>query len=890
MLSTTFTDVTCNGGNDGTATGNLVGGTPPYVGGWNTTPPQMVPTAINLVAGIYTFGIQDNNGCQATSSVIISEPALVTFSHAETNASCFGYADGTIAVSNAAGGDGNFQYSINGGGSYLASPSFTGLIAGNYSIQVRDGNNCLGTVAAVVLTEPPGMTVTETHVNVSCFGGNNGSIDVTVNGGTLPYTYLWTNAATTEDLTTLIAGQYDINVTDGNSCSFPLSVTITEPPLFVLTETHQDVPCFGQTNGSIDVTTTGGTTPYTYLWVTGETTEDLNGLVVGTYTPNFTDALGCTATLTINIVEPLAPLDATETHIDVTCFGICDASIDVTTTGGTTPYLFVWTNGASTEDLTALCAGNYDLTVNDANGCPFNLPVTIVEPAAPLSITGITTDAVCNGGNSGSIDITVSGGTSGYTYSWTNGPGTIEDPVNILAGHYTVTATDFTGVCTITGDYDILEPSLVTVTVSPDVTICIGNPTTLTATPAGGTSGGGYTVNWTASPVDASLTNPTALSPQVSPVANTTYTVIASDINGCVSSPESLTVSLAQPLAIIVAVSGSNPICIGDPSSYTFSATGGDGNYSFLLDGTTLITSPETVTPQTTTIYAVTVNDGCGTPSATADVTITVNPLPTILITGGPDLDGCQSLPVSFDASGTTPTGQVFDWNFGDPASSDNTSFDPSPRHLYQDAGTYAITLTVTSVDNCINTQTFPDFVVVRPNPVAGLTPSPAITNILEPNVTVMDESSGASTWSYDFFDGTLATDTNPIHTYTDTGHFNIHQTVTTEYGCTDEADATVFITPVYNLYVPNAFTPNANEKNETFNAKAEGYKPASYEMMVFNRLGEEVFRTKSFENDWDGMSNGRECPLGVYEYRIRVYSAQDFKEKIYMGYVTLVR
>jgi gliding motility-associated-like protein len=178
----------------------------------------------------------------------------------------------------------------------------------------------------------------------------------------------------------------------------------------------------------------------------------------------------------------------------------------------------------------------------------------------------------------------------------------------------------------------------------------------------------------------------------------------------------------------------------------------------------------------------------------------------------------------------------------------------------------------------------------VHPKPTAAFVGSPTVTDILNSNIVFIDQSSLSTQWLYDFFDGTTSTDQNPVHTYTDTGTFNVQQTVTTEFGCADIAFSNVYITPVYNLYVPNAFTPNGNHHNEVFNAKGEGYDLGSYELKVFNRWGEEVFRTKSFDNGWDGTKNGADCEQGVYAYVLTVKSLQDYRQKTFFGKVTLLR
>src|SRR2546423_14841340 len=173
--------------------------------------------------------------------------------------------------------------------------------------------------------------------------------------------------ARSQDLSALGAGNYSVTVTDGNGCTAPLSVTITEAALLVLTETHVNVLCNGQSTGSIDLTVSGGLTPYTYAWSTGATSQDLSALGAGNYSVTVTDGNGCTAPLIVTITEA-AEMFSPATHVTVLCNGQSTGSIDLTVSGGVTPYTYAWSTGATSQGLSALGAGNYSVTGTDGNG------------------------------------------------------------------------------------------------------------------------------------------------------------------------------------------------------------------------------------------------------------------------------------------------------------------------------------------------------------------------------------------------------------------------------------------------------------------------------------------------------------------------------------------
>ena len=281
--------------------------------------------------------------------------------------------------------------------------------------------------------------------DLSCANSGDGSIDLGVVGGTSGYTYTWSNGATTEDISGLFPGTYTVTVTDANGCSSSASAVITEPTAITGLTTSTDEACFGDLSGSVDLSVTGGTPSYTYLWSDGSTTEDLNNVAAGTYTVTITDGNGCSTLDTAVVAGPLSAISAAPVSTDITCFGDVDGAIDLSTTGGTPGYTFLWSNGDTTEDLSGLAAGTYMVTITDNEGCTESASISITEPAT-LASTGSGTDEMM--GNDGTIDLTVTGGVSPYTFSWSNGE-TTEDLSGLVAGTYTVTVTDANGCTTM---------------------------------------------------------------------------------------------------------------------------------------------------------------------------------------------------------------------------------------------------------------------------------------------------------------------------------------------------------------------------------------------------------------------------------------------------------
>jgi hypothetical protein len=295
------------------------------------------------------------------------------------------------------------------------------------------------------------LSATGTATPVACFGGNDGTVNLTFNNVAYPLSYQWTNGATTASLNNVAANAYEALIVDANGCQLLTGATVTQPQQALsVSLLSTDVSCnTGTYNGTIDATIAGGTLPYTYSWNNGNTSEDVANLSTGNFSVTITDGNGCTtaANTTIN-----APSDILQTASvgTIDCFNGSNADIFVNTQGGSLPYQYAWSNGAATEDLVNVIAGNYTLTITDANNCTDIQTYTITQPNAPLQLSAVLTNIPCYNASTGAIDITVSGGTASYTYQWTNVnnvliPVTTEDYTNIPAGSYTITVVDNNG-------------------------------------------------------------------------------------------------------------------------------------------------------------------------------------------------------------------------------------------------------------------------------------------------------------------------------------------------------------------------------------------------------------------------------------------------------------
>lgn len=479
-LSTTAVDVACKGDATGSIDLTTAGGTPGYTYSWANTSgvnlPYFSEDLANITEDTYTVVVTDANGCQETTSQVVTEPAnYISTTPVLVDILCFGDATGSIDPV-IAGGTPGYTYSWSNG---ATSATNNNLSAGTYDLLLTDNNGCTENYSYTLVEPVSGLTLTLTGTDIDCFGASTGAIATNVGGGTPEYSYLWSNGSTTPDISDVPAGNYSVTVTDDHGCTISDNLTLNEPaaPL-VLSAVVTDVDCYGNNNGAVDLTITGGTGPYEQLWsnsatfVMVDTTEDISNQYSDSYTVLVTDNNGCTETLTSVINEPAEPLAITGVVDDANCFGLNDGAIDATVTGGTTAYNYSWSSGATTEDLVAILAGSYTLTVTDLNGCVESATFEVDEPNAPLSIVTFVTDVDCNGDNTGILESEVSGGTIPYTYAWSNGE-TIPEITDLLAGVYTLTVTDAQGCTAFTGATVNEPPALVVTPIITDAS-CYG--------------------------------------------------------------------------------------------------------------------------------------------------------------------------------------------------------------------------------------------------------------------------------------------------------------------------------------------------------------------------------------------------------------------------------
>ncbi len=613
------TEPTCHGESTGLATYNPSGGVAPYYYNWDSG--ETTQTASGLSAGFNYTTVTDAVGCSKTYSLFLFQPPLLTCMIDMTPVTCNGDSDGTATATVTGGtlnpGNTNYQYLWSTG---ETTPGISNLTAGTYMLTVMDDNGCTSTCSVVVI-EPDELIVTLSGTDLLCNADNSGTIDMTVTGGNNcgisnpgsffgnQDTYLWSNGATTEDLSGLAAGTYTVTVTDCKGCVATGSYTLLEPPLLTAAALGTNLLCNGDNTGSIELTVTGGTPAYSYNWSNGMTSEDPMGLAAGTYMVTVTDDNGCTATTSVTLTEPPV-LMATASGTDLLCFEDSSGSINLTVTGGTTAYSYVWSNGMTTEDPMSLTAGTYMVTVTDMNGCLAMTSVTLTEPPL-LTVTASSTEVTCYGGSDGTANATVTGGTPAYTYDWSNGAST-KSITGLSAGTYTLTVTD-ANECTATTSVIVIEPPVYScdMTVVADVT-CYGYMDGIAM--AGATGGTpGYTYQWGPGAHNQSTQTATGL-------AAGTFSVTVTDSRGC---PLVCSVTVNQPPKLEATVAITDVSCFSDSDgSATVTATGGVPGYLYQWDSGETSATATGLSPGTYSVSVTDLNGCCYITSAVVGATV----------------------------------------------------------------------------------------------------------------------------------------------------------------------------------------------------------------------------------------------------------------------------
>lgn len=616
LLSVIFTGTqppTCAGLCNGSSTVFAVGGVPGYGYSWNSG--AGTGASFNqLCPGNNTLHVTDANNCAFDTTfhfpVQPIQPHLT-----KVNVHCAGACDGTASVA-PTGGTGSFTYNWEPGTpAGDGTNAVSGLCAGSYTVNIRDVNGC-DTTVQFQITQPLPLVPNATHVDATCAGSCNGTATVAPTGGSGNYGYSWSPAPGSglhsATATGLCQGTYTVTITDNVSgCTIQVPVTIAAPPSIHVNRSSTNATCAGRCNGTASAPATGGSGALTYTWnpaVTGQGTPNATQLCVGTYSLTISDAAGCDTTVQFSITAP-PPLVPAMAKTNVSCAGACDGTATATVTGGTGTISYNWAPGNPTGDgtasVTGLCAGNWSLTVTDANGCDTTVQVVITEPP-PITVAPAQTNVTCRNVCDGTATVVVSGGTPAYTYAWSpvpaHGQGTATAS-GLCAGTWTVTVTDAHG-CTRVHAFQILPAVPITANLQTTPASCAANcDGTASAVIGGGVPG--YLYTWAPAPALGQGT------PNASGLCAGPGTLTIRDAAGC---DTVIAFIIGAPAPIHVVSTVTNISCPGNCNgSITLVPSGGSGPFSYSWTPSSAGTGPHIANLCPGTYQVVVASGGCDT-------------------------------------------------------------------------------------------------------------------------------------------------------------------------------------------------------------------------------------------------------------------------------------
>jgi gliding motility-associated-like protein len=577
------------------------GGTNPYAYMWSDG--SVLPDLINVAPGTYTATVTDARGCKVNVAATLGVDTALSIKgiiDSVEDAGCIGSKSGKIYLT-VTRGVAPYTYTWSNG---ATTEDILNAAPGAYSVIIGDAAGCSKTLnTSVGVDADKKIIITADSVRgATCSAGANGAIFVSIKGGQAPYTYSWSNGATTSNLMNVVPGFYTLTVLDANGCSAELSATISvdaAKSIKITAASVKDAGCSGNASGAINVTVSGGVAPYTYLWSTGATTRDISGLVPGSYTLTVKDLAGCSEEFSANIkVDTANLIKITATSVVAAkCAESSSGSVTVSITGGVPPYAYSWSNGATTKDLSFVKSGSYLLNVTDAIGCTGQLSVNVgINNTNPVVVKLDSVKTVgCKDTLSGAVYISVSGGTTPYTYQWSNSA-TTQDIIGVGKGAYMVKVTDDAGCFdNLSANVGVATPIVVSADVLP--VNCNGaGDGSITVKVNGGS--GNYAYKWTDGNLNANRSG----------LAAGSYSVNVTDvISGCT---DTKTFTITQPDSLVVSGIVVKDSCLPGPDgTISLLVSGGVSPYSYSWSNGAV---GDLIQGLAATSYSVTVTDSKG--------------------------------------------------------------------------------------------------------------------------------------------------------------------------------------------------------------------------------------------------------------------------------------
>ncbi|MEZ4738328.1 MAG: gliding motility-associated C-terminal domain-containing protein [Flavobacteriales bacterium] len=869
---------------DGEAFVTVTGGTAPYNYLW-TLGGAIFGTNDSLSAlcpGLYSVLVTDAAGCEAALVIPVQDITGEVLTTNGSITSCPGICDGTASVDFICGSpDCTIAwFDATGTGIGQSGTQVSALCAGLYFVEVTNGIGCVS-IATAVITEPDPVVPNLSTTPETCFGACDGTATVGPTGGIEPYEYFWDPAPPVGQFTPqaegLCAGTVELTITDAAGCELLVPVLILGPPILTADIATTPITCNGDCDANIQVSPSGGVGPYTFFWTpeppNGQGNDSALELCPGDWSVQVIDANGCDTTYTITVVDPQL-LQAELNTSDNLCFGECIGTVSAAITGGVEPYSVTWSDAdgvivaLDTVAIDSLCAGAYTLSVVDANGCERIVPFTITE-GSPIDGALVFTGETCFGPCDGTASVSPSGGVGPYDFVWQPEPGTgqgTDQVTGLCAGNWSVTITDQLGCDTVIV-FTLLPYTPISDNAKVNDVVCNGAcDGNVITTASGGV--GTLTYFWTPEPSNGQGgSSATGLCPG-------DFTLLITDAAGCDSL---FAYTIVEPLLLEVSVDMLTPASCADAADGAIGTTafGGVPPYTFSWTGPNgFVAGSEDLSALMPGAYDLTLTDANG---CVVNTQVVVDALVTVVADAGPDQQVCLGTEVILD--GTASAGAVeYAWSDdqGGVISTEATTTFVLPA-----PGLYTFTLTVTD-GPCSST----DEVIINYLALPIADAGPDRTIFLSETATLGGDPSGPLGSTFTWTPDTLLSDgsaSNPIADPATTTWYVL--TVVGPNGCVDSDS--VLVTVVPTVVIPTGFTPNSDGKNDTWVIDfIELFPDCTVE--VYNRWGEQLFRSVGYKQPWDGKVRGGFVPVGTYYYAIEL-NDERFPEP-YTGPLTIIR
>lgn len=558
-ITSDYRDTICANGFAESISLAISGGTAPYTNYWSTGSNQ--DTLFNISAGTYSVEVLDSLGCTVTDTFIIGLFPLIALEFETTPTDCGGEDNGAIdlTISN-----GSSSFEILWSNDSI-SEDVDNLNAGLYFVTVTDSFGC-SVIDSIMVNEITGLDVIETINDITCAGEANGSINLEVSGGELPYDILWSNGVEVGNIVNLSSGFYEVTIIDGAGCSWIESFDILVESEIYIDAIVEDNTCYEEEQGSIELTVQNASTIYSINWSDGSTDEDRYNLTVGEYNYSLVDSFGCVYLDSFIILEG-EEITYQSILSEPGCNGAADGLISISPVTGAFPFTYEWSNGDTLNQINELPSGTYFLTISDDNDC-VKLDTFILSESSDVEVTETIAHNLCYGDSEGSISLDISGGNQPYEILWNNAE-TSTDIDDLPVGDYFVTVVDAND-CSSSYLYSIFEPDSLQIEDIITLPLCYDGIGSIEVQGSGGTPE--YTFLWSTGETN----------PQVNILPGDAYSVTITDMNFCTNSKTYLIDDILE--IEIITTSIIDPSSLNDDGSITLEISGGTLPYDVTWD------------------------------------------------------------------------------------------------------------------------------------------------------------------------------------------------------------------------------------------------------------------------------------------------------------------